>query len=659
MKYLIIFLLPLNLFATNYFVSNLGSDLSNGTSTATSWRTLVKVNSFTYAANDTIFFKSGDTFYGSLIINRNNLVVTSYGSGAKPIISGYTTATSWGNNVGGVWQVNTTAKSTLNNVSLNGNIVALGRFPNTGFLNYESTGNLSITDNQLTSSPNWTGAKAVIRKLRWIYDVCPITSHTGTTINYSQPSGVDNNYRGINGFGYFIQDDSRTLDLTGEWFLNKNTKVLSMYFGATQSGTVKYSTVDTTINLGAFNNIVVDGIAVEGSNAFGIYSMNGSNVTVNNCTINNSGSTAIHIWNIPNAVITNNIITNSLGNAIFCNNTIASPTTISGNTITNAGYIVGMGGSGDNKNNGIFENGNNATIELNNISNTGYNAIQYQGNNILINKNIIDGYCTLADDGGGIYSWAQNGTVTYSNRVVSNNIILNGLGAGLGTNQPTSNDARGLYADGGTNNVYYFNNTVINSDAGAFLNNTVNVTVRNNTFFNVEEAISIQRFNYTQLVRTTDLKGNICHANTSNIFYWNARLDSPSLTIQNDIRAWGNVDSNSYRLNIQDEFDWYFHLNDAASPDGFNDPPSLNFAAWKFYSNYDANSTGFTDTYTPFYNATNAAVTTPLSGTWQDVKGQSYTSYTLQPFSSILLRQTALPSNDNLLILRGVKFINQ
>jgi hypothetical protein len=487
--------------------------------------------------------------------------------------------------------------------------------------------------------------------------VCPITSHIGTTINYSQPIGVDNNYRGINGFGYFIQDDARTLDLSGEWFLNKTTKVLSMYFGSTQSGTVKYSTVDTVINLGAFNNIVVDGLSIEGSNAFGIYSMNGSNITVKNCTLNNNGGVGIHIWNIPTTVLSGNVIANTFGNAIFCNNTIASPTTISGNTIDKAGYMVGMGGSGDNKNNGIFQNGNTTIIELNTVSNTGYNGIQYQGNNVTVNKNIVNNYCSLADDGGGIYTWSQNGQTTYSNRVVSNNIVLNGIGAGAGTNKPNDNDARGLYADGGANNILFNNNTVIDSDAGIFMNNTVNVDVRNNTFYNVRNAISIQRFNFTQLVRTTNLKNNICHANNSNIFYWNARLDSPSLTIQNDIRAWGLVDSNSYRLNIQDEFDWYYHLNDAANPDGFTDPPSLNFAAWKFYSNYDASSIGFSDTFTPFYNATNSSVTTTLSGTWQDVVGNNYTSYTLQPFSSILLKQISLPIiEDNLLILKGVKF---
>ena len=41
--------------ATNYYVSAAGSDANGGTSPATAWKTIAKVNSFTYAANDSIF----------------------------------------------------------------------------------------------------------------------------------------------------------------------------------------------------------------------------------------------------------------------------------------------------------------------------------------------------------------------------------------------------------------------------------------------------------------------------------------------------------------------------------------------------------------------------------------------------------------------------
>ncbi len=659
---LLLLIISINCFATDYYVSNAGNDAANGLSPSTAWQSINKANGFTFAANDRILFNRGNSFFGSLVINRNNITVANYGTGNLPIITGFATCGAFGNNIAGVWQVNTTAKSTLNNVTVNGVQVAIGRFPNNDYLNFESRGTLTITDNQLSGTPNWTGAKAVIRKVRWIADICPITNHVtntiGSTITYTNPPTV-NTYPGIAGYGYFIQDDVRTLDAVGEWFLNKTTKQLSMYFGSTATQVVKYSQFDTVINVGSFTNITIDGIQVEGSNVYGIYAKNGNNVTVQNCVLNNNGGTGIYIWNIINTNILNNAITNNYSNGIFVNNQIANFTVIRGNTLNNIGYVVGMGGSGDDINNGIKQNGDNCTIELNSVQNTGYNAIQYQGNNILINKNFINNYCKVFDDGGGIYSWANNGAATYSNRQITNNIIVNGIGAGAGTNNPTSNESRSIYCDGGTNNVYFFNNTCISSSAGAFLNNSVNITLRKNTFFNVPIGISMQRFNDppAKQFRTTDIKDNVFYNSQSNLFYWNARLDSPAITIQNDIRAIGIIDSNSYKSDIPAQFDWYYHQNASATPDGFTDPPSMNLTQWKTYTLFDANSSSHSGNFQIFYNASNVATTTALSGVWADTRGNNYTSYTLQPYSSIVLKQISLPIvEDNLLILKGVKF---
>ena len=45
--------------ATNYYVdATLGDDTNTGTSANFAWKTLSKVNSFAYIANDGIYFKS-------------------------------------------------------------------------------------------------------------------------------------------------------------------------------------------------------------------------------------------------------------------------------------------------------------------------------------------------------------------------------------------------------------------------------------------------------------------------------------------------------------------------------------------------------------------------------------------------------------------------
>ena len=70
-----------------YYVSNSGNDKSAGT-IHDPFQTLEKVNALHFTAGDTIFFKAGETFVGSLVIDPRAvgsldkpIVVTSYGSG--------------------------------------------------------------------------------------------------------------------------------------------------------------------------------------------------------------------------------------------------------------------------------------------------------------------------------------------------------------------------------------------------------------------------------------------------------------------------------------------------------------------------------------------------------------------------------------------------
>src|SRR6476619_6683453 len=80
---------------TDYYVSASGRDTNNGLSTTTAWQSITKVNSFTFAANDRILFRRGDTFYGGIILKRSNLSFGAYGTGAKPVITGLSSVSGW------------------------------------------------------------------------------------------------------------------------------------------------------------------------------------------------------------------------------------------------------------------------------------------------------------------------------------------------------------------------------------------------------------------------------------------------------------------------------------------------------------------------------------------------------------------------------------
>jgi len=94
------FLMPFNSLAKNYYISAGGNDAHDG-SIENPWKSLEKLtavlannnNGGFIQAGDSILFRAGDTFEGQLVLNRsgsegNSIVISSYGDGEKPIITG-------------------------------------------------------------------------------------------------------------------------------------------------------------------------------------------------------------------------------------------------------------------------------------------------------------------------------------------------------------------------------------------------------------------------------------------------------------------------------------------------------------------------------------------------------------------------------------------
>jgi len=78
--------------APYYLSSSNGDDNNEGTITSP-WKTLTKISSVSLFPGDTVYFKKGDRFDGHFVVNGSGseespLVITSYGSGEKPIITG-------------------------------------------------------------------------------------------------------------------------------------------------------------------------------------------------------------------------------------------------------------------------------------------------------------------------------------------------------------------------------------------------------------------------------------------------------------------------------------------------------------------------------------------------------------------------------------------
>lgn len=73
-----------------------GDDSNSGLSERLAWKTLTKINGFTFASEDIIQLAGGREWRGeTLIVPRSELIFRSYGSSKKPMINGSVLVTGW------------------------------------------------------------------------------------------------------------------------------------------------------------------------------------------------------------------------------------------------------------------------------------------------------------------------------------------------------------------------------------------------------------------------------------------------------------------------------------------------------------------------------------------------------------------------------------
>ncbi len=427
-------------------------------------------------------------------------------------------------------------------------------------------------------------------------DRCRITAQSGTTITYTNTDG--STYDGTNGYGYFIQNDPRTLDQTGEWYFNNSTKMLQMYFaGAARPGSylIKASCIDTLLNLNAKSYITISNLVFDGANRDAIYGVSCSNVTIRDCDFTNAGVGAINLQTAANLLIENCTTTNILSNAIRVNSTKSSNVTIRNCQVNKTGIVPGMGQSSGNSYKGILALAySNLLIEYNRVDTTGYVGIEFQGSNVTVKNNVVNYFDFVKDDAGGIYSYASGtdanpGTI-YTNRVVRDNIVMNGIGAAAGRSTATLY-ATGIYLDGRTMNVDVLNNTVFNHPRGGIhSNNPNNVNIKGNTSYNNLNGVSIFRWAWGGITNLA-INNNILYPVTDaqrTFYYTNSGLNEPvTSTVQAALTALGNVDSNYYNMVNPVGFNAEVY----ATTGGALVPTSpMSLEAWRSFSGHDNNS---------------------------------------------------------------------
>ncbi|WP_163378144.1 malectin domain-containing carbohydrate-binding protein [Cyclobacterium sp. SYSU L10401] len=586
----------------NYYFSQGSGDDSRSFAQAqnpdTPWKSIQKLNTVFSSLNpgDKILFRRGETYFGTIIMSNsgtvtNPITIGAYGNGDNPVITGLVKLSNWKSIGNGIYEAgHSQLKSKpLTLVSFNDQDKEMGRFPNSdsdnkGYLTYESTAWNSITDKELSSWPNWTGAEVVIRKIYWILDRHKITSHSGNTIKYA--SNSETNYQPKAEFGYFIQNHVRTLDQLGEWFFDTGSAKLKVFFGSDSPSkhAVEVAALDMLLTqVKRVDNVVIENLHFKGANTNAIHLTTGTNVTIKNSKVEMVGENGVYGEGNYKLRLEGNEIRDIHNSGIelkSCDNTI-----IRNNRINNIQLYPGMGKSGDGNGFGIFSPNDNNLIEGNKIINSGYVGIRFGGNNSTVKNNFINHFNKTKNDGGGIYVYTGNSNQTYYNRKVIGNIILNGHGVVEGTNIRSAlakPQSEGIYLDDNTTGVEVAYNTIANiSSKGIYLHNARQNHIHHNTIYNSTYQLFFRNDHMGADIRNNTIENNL-------FFSQNGGQNNLNMSsIKNDLGQMGNFSNNVYASPMTDN---YRIINKYNMGTSYETTKVLDLDGWKNLYGKDAGS---------------------------------------------------------------------
>jgi hypothetical protein len=445
------------IFPLSYYISSSGNDLNNGTSSSTPWKTITKVNSIFGSLNpgDQILFNKGDTFFGTLNVTvqgtpGNEIVISSYGTGSLPVITGKKRITGWVHHSGNIYKKVTS--DTVYQIYIEDNLMRIARFPNTGFLKIDAgNGNNGFLDADLVqSSGYWVGSNCRIRTANYSYETKLVSAFSGGNITFSSPT----QFTGGQNYGYYLDNKLSLLDSENEWYQDLTTGTLYFYApggvnpdNIIVDAVVKKNCVVVTVNK---HNLKFKDLKISGCREIGLDAFTSNNVTIKDCYFNHTGKYGLRLNGL-NDLIDHNIFEDNLNDGLTANMTNGQ---IINNEINRNGLIAGYGENGTGYF-GMQINSSQRTLVMNNtVDSSGYSGICV-GKSSIIKNNIVSYSCLVLNDGAGI-------DLTYlpDSLQILNNIVSNSIGNMESSANPSSY-AHGIYVNGTAfKNCIIQNNTV-------------------------------------------------------------------------------------------------------------------------------------------------------------------------------------------------------
>ncbi len=614
---------PVN--ATVYYVSNSGSDSNSGTSSATAWLSLSKVNSFAFRAGDQILFKRGDQWEGTITVNAsgasgNPIVYGAYGSGDNPKIYGSEEITGWTLYSGNIYQANCT--EAISQLFIDDNRMQSARYPNEGFMSVSSvSGTAEFTSSDLKSGIDdfYKGAKLIIKTSEWRLDTRDVVSSDGQSLTID--SGTSYGLKKSQAF--FLTNKLSFLDKAGQWYYDDASNIIYLWTPSGDSPDnyeIKGSVYDDGFVIRNKDYITIKDLNMLHQNENGINS-EGNNITIENNFISGVETNGIRSRGLNCILIKNRIVEiNHVGITHSGANSI-----VSDNELLNTALFANLGVRGiQGYSQVITLSGDNNIISYNRVVNAAYNGITWTGQNCNLSYNYVENVCTYLSDGGGIYTYSHDvNELVSSGSIVAYNIVYNCHGTAS------------LYMDNRTRDVLLEYNTVVSDGTGGniglFFHDNMNVEARYNTIFN----------NKTGTRATGTYGGNLFHHNiVCNIAESNQGGYITELAVVNTDEATLSLADNTY-------VDYHRKIVFTNASHGY-----LTFDQWQVATGEVGSSiynTSLADGEKEFcfYNDTKATKTIDLGGyIYRDIYGKEISGkFTLEPFTSRILIKTTKKVN--------------
>ncbi|MEO8589860.1 MAG: right-handed parallel beta-helix repeat-containing protein, partial [Flavobacteriales bacterium] len=452
---------------TTYYVSPSGSDTNNGTSQGTAWQTIARVNQVgsSLQAGDQVLFQSGGTYRGKLTISSSGtsaakIVIGAYGTGAQPVISGSVAVNSWTAYSGNIWRA--PVAQAVKHVFVNGTLMTLARYPNTGWLRVDQGTATSLTDAALTqASGYWNGTTAVIRSTNWSYDTARVSAFSGSTLTHSSTG----NNLGSMAWGYFMRNKLSELDAAGEWFYDSAAGQLYLWCPANanpNSVLVEASVLDNGIYVNwQKQHIKIIGIALKHQYGPALYLSGSTNLEATTCTISDTYQAIRSTGSTQN--LNHLTIQRTFATAVYL---MDNSTSFTFNTLTDIGMVPGLG-ENDWGYLGVRTTGNSMVITDNVLQNIGYTGIFVQGN-ALVERNVVRNAVAALNDGGGIHFDTADGMIIRNNIVQNISGNLESVATNYASNVPI---AHGIYFG----NISIKNTLVKGNTVAGCLGNGINL----------------------------------------------------------------------------------------------------------------------------------------------------------------------------------------